>query len=216
MKQPALSPDAGSSLPELLVAAGLTLTALTMLVTTVLAPLAVISRWSAPDERRLEMDRAVEHVVAVIGLARPGLEAPAVLSGDARRIEVRVGDLRHAQPVVLLFDDGRLSVEMAEGAVSPDTSDVHGAAGPGVLTGTLIEGIDTQRSGFVLRAIDGRVLTAPSSDVDAPTLTRSDLADVAVIEVAIVDAPGPDGSPGRTEQRTTHLRLRLPLAGGRP
>jgi len=184
--------DDGSSLPELLVATGLTLLALSMLATTVLSPLAAVARSGVPDARRSELERAGEEVVATLRRARPGIEQGPLILATAHRIEVRDGNLRTHATTVLQFLDGALLLER--------TGDPEARV--------LVSGLDPAASRFVIHGPDGQDI----SDVPAPTAQ----IDAAVVTVRLTDPAGADGSPGGSVVRTVRLLLRLPLALGRP
>jgi hypothetical protein len=209
-----LPSESGSSLPELLLATALTVTALSMLATTVLGPLSAIARWGVNDERQVELEQAADRVAAAIGLARPGLDAAAILSASTHRVEVRAGHLRHGRAIVLRLDEGRLSIELPDGPIEADRAGVAGAVQPDVTEGVVIDRLDLQHSRFVVRAADGQELLSGAAGGGRGELARPALSDVAVIEVVLVDPDEDDGAPGRTARRSMHLRLRLPLAGG--
>ncbi len=209
-----LSSEAGSTLPELLVATALTIAALSMLATTVLGPLSVIARWDVADERQVALEQAADRVAAAVGLARPGLADAAILSASTHRIELRAGELRQARTIVLRLHDDRLSVELPGGPIGSGWSGIDGAVQPEIIEGVVIDGIDLQRSGFVVRSADGRDLISGAAGDGPGVSTRAALSDIAVIDIALVDPEDDDGSPGRAARRSMHLRLRLPLAGG--
>ncbi len=216
MSRPPGADESGSSLPELLLAAGLSVAALGMLATTVLGPLSTIAGWDAVDERQFELTSAADTVVTIVAMARPGLDGAAVVAATDDRIELRVGDLRRARTVVLRLADDQLRLELPEGPVLGDASGVPGISLAEVVERPIVDGIDTQRSGFVLRSVDGRILagtaTGTATGVEPDGGEPWGLTDVATIEVSLSDPDGDDGRPGRVVARSMHLRLRLPLA----
>jgi len=198
--------DDGSTLTEVLLAAGLLAVALGMLGGSVLAPLATMMRPVPVDDRQVALELAGDTVVRLVLSARPGLDAPAILSAAPDRLELRVGDLREARRVVLVLRDGTLAVELPDGPLASGWEGVSGAVQPvpGTEAGIVIGGIGTAASAFVVRASDG---------TDATTGP----AVAAVVELTLEDPSAPDGSPGRRAERTVHLRLHNPLsAAGRP
>jgi hypothetical protein len=136
------------------------------------------------------------------------------VSAGSHRIELRVGDLRHARRVVLLLADGQLRVELPDGPMMPGTSGVPGASLVGPVERVVIGGLDTRRSSFSLHSVSGEDLTALIDTDGSVSVVGSTRSDVAVIKVALIDPNETDGSPGRTVIRSAHLRLRLPLAAG--
>jgi len=186
--------DLGSTLPELLVAAGLTLLALSMLGASLLAPLAAIGRSATPDQRQEEIDRAGDEVVAIVRRARPGLNEGPLLAAGPDRIAVRVGTLRHASPVVIRLDGGALRTEHPNGTVDR----------------VLVSGLDADRSRFIIEDREG-------NDVSEATEGPARI-DAAVVTVVLVDTDASDRPtvvPGRRTERAVHLQLRLPLASRR-
>jgi hypothetical protein len=186
--------DLGSTLPELLVAAGLTLLALSMLGGSLLAPLAAMGRSATPDQRQEELDRAGDEVVAIVRLARPGLHDGPLLAAGPDRIEVRFGTLGHASPVVIRFHGGTLRTEHPDGTVDR----------------VLVSGLDADRSRFIIEDLESNDV---SEVTEGPTRT-----DAAVVTVVLVDPDASDGPavvPGRRTERAVHLQLRLPLAARR-
>jgi len=183
--------DDGSSLPELLVATGLTLIALSMLATTVLSPLAVVARSGVPDARRAELERAGDEVAATLRRARPGIGQGPLILATAHRIEIRDGDLRAQAPTVLEFLDGALLLERTDGRAAR----------------VLVAGLEPAASRFIIHAPDGQDI----SEVAAPTAQ----IDAAVVTVLLTEPSAADGSPGVRVVRTVRLPLRLPLALGR-
>jgi len=190
LRRTSLAPDDASSLPELLVAATLTLVAIGMLGSTVLGPLAVIARSGTVDLRQLELEWAADRAINQLSLARPALTGPALLEAGPARIELREGDLRVARTVAVVLHSGRLTID----------SDV------------LVEGLDLERSHFTFRSAAGVELTTPVASQSGSAADGADRADIAVIEVTLADPPEDDGAAGRTVTRTVGLRLRLPLA----
>lgn len=222
MSRPPGADESGSSLPELLLAAGLSVAALGMLATTVLGPLSTIAGWDAVDERQFELTSAADTVVTIVAMARPGLDGAAVVAATDDRIELRVGDLRRARTVVLRLADDQLRLELPEGPVLGDASGVPGISLAEVVERPIVDGIDTQRSGFVLRSVDGRILASSATGTATGTATGVEpdggepwgLTDVATIEISLSDPDSAGGRPGRVVARSMHLRLRLPLAAG--
>jgi hypothetical protein len=180
--------EQGSSLPELLVAAGLTLVALSMLSASVLAPLAGMTRAAAPDDRLATLERAGDEVISLLRLARPGLEAGPLLVAGPNHIEIRGGGVRYAAPVSVLLEDGTLRVERDAG----------------LTVRTLVTGLDPEGSMISFHGADGQEIGS------IPEMVGQ--RDIAVVTLVLADPPGPDGSAGRRVVRTIHLGLRLPLA----
>jgi len=180
--------DDGSSLPELLVATGLTLVALSMLATTVLSPLAVVARSGVPDARRAELERAGDEVAATLRRARPGIGQGPLILVTAHRIEIRDGDLRTHAPTVLEFLDGALLLERTDGRAAR----------------VLVAGLDPAASRFVIHGPDGQ-------DISDGAATTAQI-DAAVVTVLLTEPSAADGSPGVRVVRTVRLPLRLPLA----
>jgi len=180
--------DDGSSLPELLVATGLTLIALSMLTTTVLSPLAVLARSGAPDARQAELERAGDEVAAALRRARPGIGQGPLILATAHRIEIRDGHLRTHALTALEFLDGALLLERTDGQAAR----------------VLVSGLDPAASRFVIHGPEGQDLS------DMPASTAQ--VDAAVVTVLLTEPSAADGSPGVRVVRTVRLPLRLPLA----
>jgi len=189
----------GSSLPELLVAAGVVLVALGMVGSALVAPLTLMVRAGDADVRQMEMDRAADAVARTLASARPGNGAPALAHVGRDRLELRIGDLRDAQHIVVELRDGMLTIDHPDGRV--DT----------IPEGMVIGGIDTELSAFAALTVDGRDIAAPlvtgQSDGSAAAL----LSEVVAIELHLIDA-SEDGQDRPRATRTVHLQLRLPLA----
>jgi hypothetical protein len=178
----------GSSLPEMLVAAGLTLVALSMLGSAILGPLAAMVRSAGTDERRVELERAGDEAAALVRRARPGVEGGPILLAGEKRIELREGTLGHGAPLVLHLTDGVLWVER------PDAPESR----------AIVSGLDVAASRFIVRTTSGEeIVSSPGEPVHI---------DAAVVTVELVDRD--DGPSGRTVSRTVHLPLRYPLAVG--
>jgi hypothetical protein len=182
----------GSSLPELLVATGLTLVALSMLATTVLSPLAVLVRTGAPNARQAELERAGDEAAAALRLARPGIGQGPIVLAAAQRIEIRDGSLTIPSSTVLQFIDGALLIERPDGRP----------------TRVLVSGLDPAASRFIIHGPEGQDLSDASAS--------SPPVDAAVVTVRLSDSEAPDGSTGGTVIRSVRLPFRLPLAMGRP
>jgi hypothetical protein len=207
------STDAGSTLPEVVLAAGLLVVALGMLGGTVLVPLAALARTATIDDRQVALELAGDTVVRIALSARPGLEASPVLSAERDRIVLRVGDLREARTVVLLLREGSLTVEIPDGPLDPTPASTPSSPSPvpGPAAGVVISGIDSDASSFTVRSSEGIDLTfGPSAGGTAGVLGSP--LDVAHVQLILVDPIDQDGSPGRRVERNVHLRLRLPLA----
>jgi len=219
----------GSSLPELMLAAGLVVVALGMLGSTVVAPLSMMLRSAAPDVRQAELEVAADSVVRIVSLARPGLDRPAVLRAESDRLELRLGDLRQGQGVALVLRGDTLEVELLdESSVGSSGVALYPQVPSPValpMAGALVVGLDADLSSFTVRSAEGDDLTGSEHDGDsdgpdgttgqddAPSASSGPwVPDAAVVEVVLQDPPSSDGQAGRTASRTVHLRIRSPLA----
>jgi hypothetical protein len=136
----------GSSLPELLVAAGLGVIALAVLGTGMLGPLRSLEVASRPDPRAEHLEVVRLELQRIVRAARPGLHEPAAQLTGANEVELRIGDLSQADVVrIALVDDGLL--------IDAD----------GVLRHVPVQEFDVSRSAIRLIDRDGEQVEAPGS-----------------------------------------------------
>jgi hypothetical protein len=136
----------GSSLPELLVAAGLGVIALAVLGTGMLGPLRSLEIASRTDPRAEHLEVVRLELQRIVRAARPGLDEPAAQLTGANEVELRIGDLSHADVMrIALADDGLL--------IDAD----------GVLRHVPVQGLDVSRSAIRLIDRDGALVEAPGS-----------------------------------------------------
>lgn len=126
----------GSTIVELLVAAGVSVIALGVALGGVLPAMRALGDAHRDDHGRIELDTAGDIVARVIRAARPDAMRSAV-TGDDRTLVVALGPGRTAR---ILLDAGDLSLDV-EG-------DPTGSLG--LPAGLLAEGIDMEGSGFAL------------------------------------------------------------------
>ncbi len=163
----------GSSLPELLVAAGLGVVALAVLATGLLGPVRSLELATRPDPRADQLDLARLELQRILRAARPGLDAPALRALDEHVLEARLGDLSRAEMVrITLADHALLIVDGTGTRVVP------------------LPRVDLSRSHL-------RPITIEGVAVDP---TRPDDA-VAVHVVLHVHADEPDGEPDPAVRR---------------
>jgi hypothetical protein len=160
--------ERGSSLPELLVAAGLGVVALTVLAMGLLGPVLTLDVNTRSDPRADQLEVVRLELQRIVRTARPGLDAPAVRAIGQNAVEVRLGDLVAGALVQISLDDDGLRID--------DGSTVRHLP---------VSGLDLARSH--LRPIDHvGAAVDPLRPADA----------VAVHVVLHVRAEDPDGGPG--------------------
>jgi hypothetical protein len=103
--------ESGSSVVEMLVAAGLTVTALGVLLGNVVVPLEHLARAHAPDMASIELRTAGEEVARLVRAARPGIVEPAVVADGEGAVVVRVFDGGRAEHVRIALVGDALEVE---------------------------------------------------------------------------------------------------------
>ena len=160
MRELHASPDDGSTVVELLVAASLTILVTGLLASDVLPALGLLERTAEPDVRRVELASGVEVVARAVRAARPGVAHPAVTV--------------HEAGVTLALERGaRLEIILTEGSLVVDPLNPHG---PGARppTRVLVEGLDMSRSRIALLDRDG--------------VETADVARAAAVLVVLVDA----------------------------
>lgn len=111
--------ESGSSVVELLVAAGLTVTAFGVLLGNVIVPLGHLARTQAPDIPSIELRIAGEEVARLVRAARPGVVESAVVADGDRAVVVRLtgsGSAEHIR-ISLLADTLELERRDANGAL---------------------------------------------------------------------------------------------------
>ncbi len=142
------SDRSGSTLPELVVAAALLLTATAMAGGIVLTPLVALGRIAAADEDEQLLTTALDAAARVVRAARPTIDAPAVRSFD---VAAGVATLRLGMhgpegigEAILVLDDA-LHLSAEGSALS-------------LPVGLLVAGLDGERSRIELLAGDGSVI----------------------------------------------------------
>lgn len=105
------SDESGSSVVEMLVAAGLTVTALGVLLGNVVVPLEHLARAHEPDMPSIELRAAGEEVARLIRAARPGIVGPAVVADGEHALVVRVVEAGRVEHVHLALVADALEVE---------------------------------------------------------------------------------------------------------
>ncbi len=144
--------DAGSSLPELLVAASLIMVALSLLGSFLLPSIGALGSVAEVDPVAHELDIAAETIVRLVRAARGGPGDPAVSSvpdGVALRLPVEGGDVT----VTVVVVDG--SVSLSGGPTGDLTWDEVIARPGGVLVagvdaGTEVDGLQGEPEGPVV------------------------------------------------------------------
>lgn len=126
--------EAGSTVVELLIAATLTVVAVSVLAGDALPALRVMTEVAGPQARRVELEAAGDVVARVVRAARPDVTRP-VIDGDTHRLSVALGRHRTA------------TVELDAGALRIAVEDPDAATFP---SGVVLEGLDMERSGFTL------------------------------------------------------------------
>jgi hypothetical protein len=139
-----LRDEDGSSVVEMLVAAGLTLTALGVLLGNVVVPLEHLARSHAADLPMVELRNAGEEVARLVRAARPGITEPAAAADGDRAVVLRVVEDGRVERVRIALVDDVLRIERL---------DAHGAALHGA-TRTLLTGLAPERAHLVLH-LDG-------------------------------------------------------------
>lgn len=131
----------GSTVVELLVAAGVSLLALGMVLDSAIPAMRALNDTAQEDHRRIELETAGDIVARTIRAARPDALRPAV-SGDDRTLVLSLGAGRTAR---IALDVGDLTLHVQ--------GDPTGALRlPG---GLMVDGLDMERSAFALLDADG-------------------------------------------------------------
>lgn len=177
------SDRSGSTLPELVVAAALLLTATAMAGGTVLAPLTALGRVAVEDDDQYRLRVALDSVAVLVRAARPTLDGPAVVSldGDPGATTLR---LRFA---------GAGGAGMASLMLSEELVLTFSGSAPTLTEGLLVNELDPERNRIELLTHGG----AADGGLEAH--------DVVAVHIVLVRA-------GHEASRTVHLRMQRPLA----
>lgn len=167
-------PEAGSTLPELIVAAALTVVAGAMTVAAVSGPVGRLHAALDPDLRRTEVDTAAEVVARVLRAANPRSGPP--VRADAAGVAVTVGPPSGDAVVTLRLEDRALVLESS--GSSPGAPDAP--------TGVLIDAVDA--FGIDLVDDEGRSIASGQESEAVATVMRLEAHGVRATRIVALRA----------------------------
>jgi hypothetical protein len=129
---------------EVLVAAGITLLASSIVASAVMGPMRALTEAAAPDEERAALEAASDVFARVVRGARPGLTRAALLHASDDEVVLRLQRDGLASVVRLALVGDALTLGAAEGVTPSDLP-----------SGVLVDGLQRPGSRFLLLDRDG-------------------------------------------------------------